>query len=73
MVRKIGQISVEGSQAGTVYSTGGAAPTICAGTHGYAIGYIITMYRPMRSWGGRSEMESVQRERSDRKFIGNGL
>lgn len=41
-IEKIGQISSDNSQAGTVYSEGGVAPTIIAGTHGYAIGYIVT-------------------------------
>lgn len=39
---RIGQVSSAGSQAGTVYSDKNIAPTICAGTHGYAIGYICT-------------------------------
>jgi len=37
----VGQISNEGSQAGKVYSTDGIFPTICACTHGYAIGNIL--------------------------------
>ena len=41
-ILKIGQISVPGSQAGQVYGEGGVSPTICACTHGYAIGYIVT-------------------------------
>ena len=36
----IGQSSNEGSQAGKVYSIDGLFPTITAGTHGYAMGYI---------------------------------
>lgn len=40
-VKRVGQMSIDGSQAGLVYSTGGVSPTICAGCHGYAIGYII--------------------------------
>lgn len=40
-VKKMGNVSTKNSQAGTVYSPGGLFPTICAGTHGYAIGYII--------------------------------
>lgn len=38
-VKKMGNVSTKNSQAGTVYSPGGCSPTICAGTHGYAIGY----------------------------------
>ncbi|MBW9154251.1 DNA (cytosine-5-)-methyltransferase [Clostridium estertheticum] len=41
----IGQISNEGSQAGKVYSPEGVFPTICACTHGYAIGNIFKEYR----------------------------
>ncbi len=37
----IGQSSNNGSQAGKVYSIDGIFPTICAGTHGYALGYIL--------------------------------
>lgn len=41
-VKNMGNVSTKNSQAGTVYSPGGGLfPTICAGTHGYAIGYII--------------------------------
>ena len=39
---RVGQVSSDGSQAGTVYSDKNIAPTICAGTHGYAMGYIYT-------------------------------
>lgn len=37
----IGQVSSEGSQAGKVYSPEGVSQTICACTHGYAIGNIF--------------------------------
>lgn len=41
-VIKVGNLSTGNSQAGTIYGTwGGASPTLCAGTHGYAIGYIV--------------------------------
>ena len=36
----VGQSSNEGSQAGKVYSIDGIFPTLTAGTHGYAMGYI---------------------------------
>jgi DNA (cytosine-5)-methyltransferase 1 len=39
---RVGQVSSDGSQAGTVYSDQNIAPTICAGCHGYAMGYIYT-------------------------------
>lgn len=38
---KVGNVSTENSQAGSVYGSWGAFPTICAGTHGYAMGYIV--------------------------------
>lgn len=44
--KKIGNVSTKNSQAGTVYSPGGCSPTICAGTHGYAIGYIVVKNFP---------------------------
>ena len=41
-INKIGQISNEGSQCGTVVSDDGLFPTISAGTHGYANPHICT-------------------------------
>lgn len=38
-VKQIGQTSNKGSQAGKVYDNEGIFPTVCAGTHGYAMGY----------------------------------
>lgn len=41
-VLKVGNLSTGNSQAGTIYRTwGGISPTLCAGTHGYALGYIV--------------------------------
>ncbi len=40
-VIRMGNVSTKNSQGGTVYSPGGVSPTICAGTHGYALGYIV--------------------------------
>ena len=37
----VGQASNKGSQAGKVYSPDGIFPTVCACTHGYAIGNIV--------------------------------
>ena len=37
----VGQVSSDGSQSGKVYDTNGVFPTICACTHGYAIGNIL--------------------------------
>lgn len=39
-VISVGQSSNKGSQAGKVYSVDGLFPTVCACTHGYALGYI---------------------------------
>ena len=44
-IEKIGQISSDGSQYGTVISENGIASTIAAGTHGYANSCIQTKYR----------------------------
>ena len=41
----VGQASSDGSQAGKIYDNKGIAPTLCAGNHGYAIGY-ITAFMP---------------------------
>lgn len=45
VVERVGQISNEGSQCGTVFSDRGLAPTIVAGSHGYANQHIYTAYR----------------------------
>lgn len=37
----LGNASTNNSQAGKIYSIDGVFPTICACTHGYAIGYIL--------------------------------
>lgn len=37
----LGNVSTNNSQAGKIYSIDGIFPTICACTHGYAIGYIL--------------------------------
>ena len=42
IVAKVGQISNEGSQCGTVVSENGLFPTITAGCHGYANPHILT-------------------------------
>ena len=46
---RIGQASNEGSQAGAVVSRGGCSFTICACTHGYAIGYVLRKYEKNNS------------------------
>ena len=38
---KVGQVSNKGSQSGSAYSTVGLFPTVCACTHGYAMGNIM--------------------------------
>jgi DNA (cytosine-5)-methyltransferase 1 len=47
-----GQISSENSQAGKVYDADGIFPTICAGTHGYAMGNIEVVGRVNSSQDG---------------------
>lgn len=42
---KVGQISSEGSQCGSVFSDDGNMATLSAGTHGYANAHICTEYR----------------------------
>lgn len=44
-IEKVGQISNEGSQCGTVVSPNGLYPTISAGCHGYANPHIAENYR----------------------------
>ena len=45
IVERVGQISNEGSQCGVVFSDRGLAPTIVAGSHGYANQHVYTAYR----------------------------
>ena len=45
IVERVGQISNEGSQCGAVFSDRGLAPTIVAGSHGYANQHVYTAYR----------------------------
>lgn len=40
-ITRVGQVSNKGSQAGMVYDPEGLFPTVCACTHGYAIGNIL--------------------------------
>ena len=54
-IEKVGQISNDGSQYGTVISENGICSTLSAGTHGYANNCIQTQYRirkltPMECW-----------------------
>lgn len=44
-IEKVGQISNDGSQCGTVISDNGIASNLVAGTHGYANSHIVTQYR----------------------------
>lgn len=44
-IEKVGQISNDGSQRGTVVSDRGVFPTLSAGTHGYANPHLYTQYR----------------------------
>ena len=45
---RVGQVSNKGSQAGMVYDPNGLFPTICVGTHGYAMGNIIEYFDKKR-------------------------
>lgn len=54
-IEKVGQISSDGSQYGTVISDNGLCSTLSAGTHGYANNCIQTQYRirkltPIECW-----------------------
>lgn len=44
-IEKVGQISNDGSQRGTVISDNGISSNLVAGTHGYANSHIATKYR----------------------------
>lgn len=44
-IQKVGQISSNGSQCGTVVSENGISANLVAGTHGYANSHIATQYR----------------------------
>lgn len=44
-IEKVGQISNDGSQCGTVYSDSGISPTLITGTHGDANSKVFTQYR----------------------------
>lgn len=44
-IQKVGQISSNGSQCGTVISDNGISTNIVSGTHGYANSHIATQYR----------------------------
>lgn len=45
VIEKVGQISSDGSQCGTVVSDNGISANLVAGTHGYANSHIATQYR----------------------------
>lgn len=44
-IQKVGSISSNGSQCGTVISDNGISANLVAGTHGYANSHIVTQYR----------------------------
>lgn len=44
-IQKVGQISSNGSQCGTVISDNGISTNLVSGTHGYANSHIATQYR----------------------------
>lgn len=45
VIEKVGQISSDGSQCGTVISDNGISANLVAGTHGYSNSHIATQYR----------------------------
>ena len=45
VIEKVGQISSDGSQCGTVISDNGISANLVAGTHGYTNSHIATQYR----------------------------
>lgn len=48
-VQRIGQAHTEGSQSGIVYSRRKSIVTLIAGTHGYAIGYVVRKWTTEKS------------------------
>lgn len=53
-IKRIGQISVEGSQLGVVFKPDGLMTTLCAGTHGYSMGYVLRKYEKANNSSGRN-------------------
>lgn len=49
---RIGQVSIQGSQAGVVYKRDGLMTTLIAGTHGYAMGYVLRKYEKRSNCSG---------------------
>lgn len=66
----VGQISNDGSQAGKVYSTNGVFPTICACTHGYAIGNILENNNKINVIG---ELDIKGQDNIKRVYNSNGI
>lgn len=62
-----GQVSNEGSQAGKVYGTEGIFPTICAGTHGYAMGNIQVKEATKKGYAEAYEGDSINLEHPNSK------
>ena len=60
-INKIGQISNDGSQAGTMINPNGLCFTICACTHGYAIGNILVEKRNLPLPNGRKKSFEANR------------
>lgn len=65
----VGQVSNKGSQAGKVYSTEGLFPTVCACTHGYAIGNILEENMELIQVGSLNG----KHEQSSRIYDENGI
>lgn len=60
---RIGQASNDGSQAGVVISRGGCCFTICACTHGYAIGNVLRKYEKKSNCYGRYRTDGERKQR----------
>lgn len=61
---KIGQAHKNDSQSGIVYDRHGMMVTLIAGTHGYAIGYVLRKYEKNKSdSAGRYRTDGERKQR----------
>ena len=54
-ITRLGQASSVGSQAGYVYKRTGLFPTLIAGCHGYAMGYVLRKYENKKNDSKRTD------------------
>lgn len=66
-INKVGQISNEGSQCGTVVSSEGLSPTLTAGTHGYANNCILNKEGVKNEDERKENLLQILRERIEKK------